>query len=200
LHFHHSASRSFARTRAVPDWCPRRGALFAAVPITTRDAGEWAGTPLAFMRSDFIFLMSSVASCPALTLGSYNWLTRCTSAFATTRAPPTSPFERFGALPAPSSARSKLAFPSFSEPIEVAQTYVSLSSNANGAYLPVVRFWIPPGTDAGRVRSNPVLTVIGALLEAFLAPSAAPLPWSNPVLTVIAAPPPTVDSDFRTRP
>jgi hypothetical protein len=33
---------------------PRRGELFAVVP-TTRDAGEWAGTPLAFMRSDFSF-------------------------------------------------------------------------------------------------------------------------------------------------
>ena len=41
--------------------------------------------------------------------------------------------------------------------------YVSLSSNAIGAYLTVARFWIPPSTDsAGGVWSHPVVTVIGA--------------------------------------
>jgi hypothetical protein len=51
--------------------------------------------------------------------------------------------------------------------MEIAPTtynrYVSLSSNAIGAYWTVAPFWIPPGTDgAGGVWSNQVLPVIGA--------------------------------------
>jgi hypothetical protein len=64
-------SRLLDRLPAVFDWAilgvftgsrlgeygqskPRRGEPFAVVPPTA-DAGEWAGTPLAFMRSDFTF-------------------------------------------------------------------------------------------------------------------------------------------------
>jgi hypothetical protein len=48
--------------------------------------------------------------------------------------------------------------------------YASVSANAIGAYLTVARFWIPPGPD--RTSGS----------------------WSNPVLTVIGAPTPTVDA------
>jgi hypothetical protein len=51
--------------------------------------------------------------------------------------------------------------------MEIAPTardqFVSLSSNAIGAYLTVARFWIPPGTDAGGLWSHPVWPVIGVV-------------------------------------
>jgi hypothetical protein len=91
--------------------------------------------------------------------------------------------------------------------------YVSLSSNAIGAYLTVVRFWIPPGTaSGGGVWSNPVVTVIGAPTQtvngvsldgrkAFpgartLDPGSFPLP-ARQEITILAG---TVASGTRIRP
>ena len=70
-HHHHDASVILRKEAAVLDWTglglhtgsrigeygqskPRKGEPFATVPHTA-DAGEWAGTPLAFIREDFEF-------------------------------------------------------------------------------------------------------------------------------------------------
>jgi hypothetical protein len=97
---------------------PRRGEFFAAVP-STRDAGEWAGTPLAFMRS--AFLIFDIQRCLMSRRSDSQQLLQLANEvhvrFRYDKSPNNFSIRKFGALQALSSARSKLAFPSFSEPI-----------------------------------------------------------------------------------
>ena len=60
-------------------------------------------------------------------------------------------------------SKSPVASPQMELAPTARDRYFSLSSNAIGAYLTVARFWIPPGTaSAGGMWSQPVVTVIGA--------------------------------------
>jgi hypothetical protein len=92
------------------------GELFATVPMCP-DAGEWAGTPLAFICEDFSsFLMNNVILFYGLTyLACSATLQRCTSASGTTRVLPTSRYVNFDVFVPHSFAPFPAAFPSWNE-------------------------------------------------------------------------------------